>query len=101
MKDLKFCVNALAFSVLLYPALTWAYVALTGGGMHEFWKALGLLLGVRLFFSIVETMSGILQWRLYGMRTAVQECVEVLRTNSFPGREYANDDLGDYRRVSR
>ena len=37
MKDLKFCVNALAFSVLLYPALTWAYVV--GHAKFAFQKA--------------------------------------------------------------
>ena len=96
MKDLKSPAIVLAFSLLPYAALTWAYVALTGGGMHEFWKALGFLLGVRLFFSVIETMGGILQWRFYGMRTTVQEYVELLRANSFPAREYAHDDLRNY-----
>lgn len=70
-----------------YWLVAWGYKALVDGGAREFWSALGLLLAVRLFFAVIETLGSVLAWRLFGKRRAVRKFVEILRMNSFPKRE--------------
>jgi len=42
-----------------------------GGGTKTFWTAIGVFLGARMFFGIIECFGGILVWRLYGRKVAV------------------------------
>jgi hypothetical protein len=87
----------LALSLIPYAAVSWAYAAFVDGGWPDFWKCFGLLSVVRVFFSVIEGMGGILVWRIYGRRVAVAHWLKYFRENKFPPKEYASDDFGNYR----
>jgi len=84
------------FAMVPYVFATWIYSELVNGDTETFIAALGVLLGIRLFFIIIETFSSVLAWRLYGKRFMVQKIMEMFRTNNFPMREYRQDDVGNY-----
>lgn len=96
MNDTKSKIITLGCSFIPYVAVVWGYVELTNGGIREFWSVLGVLFGARLFFSFVETIGSILAWRVHGKSAMIHNCLEILRTNKFPMREYAHDNLGNY-----
>lgn len=85
-----------AFSMVPYLLVSWGYTAFTDGDAKTFWTALGILLGARLFFSLIEAFGHILLWHLYGKGVAVKRAVEFLRANKFPMREYEHDDFANY-----
>jgi hypothetical protein len=62
----------------------------------SFWTALGVLLGVRLIFGIIEMVGGILAWRLHGRDLAVNNFLRVLRENKFPPRHDKREDILAY-----
>lgn len=85
-----------AFAFVPYALVAWGYTELADGNCEMFWTAFGVLLGARLFFSIIESLGGILWWRLYGKKNTVQKVLEMLRVNRFPLREYKHDDISNY-----
>ena len=81
------------FAWVPYVLVSWGYSKLT----HDsFWLALGVLLVIRIFFSIIETLGSVLTWRLYGRAKMVEINLSTLRNNNFPKRQYAHDDFGSY-----
>lgn len=84
------------FTFIPYFIVSWAYMALVDGRAGQFWSAFGVLVAVRLFFSIIETLGSILSWRLYGRKFMVSKFLGFLRVNNFPKREYAHDDFSNY-----
>ena len=93
MNNVKTHVITFAFAMVPYLLVTWGYTELTNGDTKTFWTALGILLGVRVFFSLIETLGSVLSWRLYGKNFMVQKMLEVLRANKFPMREYSHDNI--------
>ena len=83
------------FAAVPYVLVTWGYVKLTDGDANAFWIALGLLLGIRFFFYIIETLGDVLCWRLYQRRIAVDNAITFFRSNGYPQREYQHDDIGN------
>jgi hypothetical protein len=96
MNDAKSRVITWAFSLIPYLLVTWGYTEFTDGGLKEFGIAFCVLFGIRLFFTVIETIGGILAWRLYGRQNTVQRMVTTLRANNFPMRKYFHDDFGNY-----
>lgn len=84
------------FSLVPYLLVSWGYAELTDGNSKTFWTAFGVLVGVRLFFSVIETLGSILSWRLHGKKLMVQKMLEALRSNEFPKRFYSHDDILGY-----
>jgi hypothetical protein len=84
------------FAFVPYLLVAWAYMTLVNGDSSDFWKALGVLVAVRFFFSVIETLGTVISWRLYGKRFMVNKFVEFLRANNFPKRKYAHDDFLNY-----
>lgn len=76
-----------------YLVIAWGFTKITE---VTFWPALGWLLGVRLIFAIVETLGGVLAWRVYGRGKAVDGMLQFLRANKFPKRRWRYDDFMDY-----
>jgi hypothetical protein len=58
--------------------------------------AFGVLLALRVFFGIIETLGGIVHWRLYGKRMVVDKYVDFLRAHGFPKRNSPHDGLLAY-----
>jgi hypothetical protein len=89
--------NAIGFLCSLGPYLivAWAYVKYVDQA-GNFWIALGVLLGVRFFFSVIETLGSALAWRIYGRRHSVRTTVQFLIANKFPMRKYAWDNGENY-----
>src|SRR6266436_4341709 len=96
MTDTKSTIIVMLLAWVPYSAVAWGYKVLTDGTAKTFWYALGTLVGVRLFFSIIEGLGGILTWRVYGKRVAVQGPLAILRANNFPKRRYKEEDFQDY-----
>ena len=80
------------FALAANLIVTWAYTILTSGDIKTFWGVLSALLGVRVF----ETLGGIVKWRLFGKKFAVQKMLEFYMANHFPLRKYSSDSLGDH-----
>jgi len=96
MNDTRSRVILALFALIPYLLVSWAYMAFVDGGASEFWRTFGLLIVVRLFFSVIETLGSILSWRLYGKKFMVNRFLELLRANHFPKRQYAHDDFLNY-----
>ncbi|MDQ3186155.1 MAG: hypothetical protein M3Q16_06805 [Pseudomonadota bacterium] len=84
------------FALIPYIFATWVYSELVNGDTEMFFTALGVLLAVRLFFSISETLGSVLTWRLYGKKLMVQKIVRMFRANHFPMREYKHENISNY-----
>ena len=95
-RDTKLLLVSFVFSSVPYLLVTWAYTAFTNGAAKDFWLALAILLGIRLFFSVIETLGGVLAWRVYGKRTSVQATLQVFRDRNFPKRTFREEDFGEY-----
>jgi hypothetical protein len=96
MTDTKSTIIVMLLAWVPYSAVAWGYMVLTDGTAKTFWYALGTLVAARLFFSIIEGLGGILSWRIYGKRVAVQRSLAILRANNFPKRRYAEEDFQNY-----
>ena len=96
MNSLKPQLVTFGFAMVPYLLVSWGYTKLTDGDTKRFWIALGVLLGVRLFFGLIEILGGVLAWRLYGKKSMVEKALEMFRSNKFPMREYSHDNLGNY-----
>ena len=97
MNDTKSGLIVLSLSIVPYAAVAWIYSSFVGDGSQRgFWVALGALLAVRLFFSVIETFGGLLRWRLYQKRRTIASIVQVLRANKFPLKEYETDSFSMY-----
>lgn len=77
-----------------YALIAWGYTKFDAS--VSFWIALGVLLGVRLMFAIVELLGSVLAWRLHGRTIAVNNALRLFRENQFPPRQYRHDDLSSY-----
>jgi hypothetical protein len=96
MKAMKSAAISLAFSLLPYLTVAWAYTQWVNGDNSQLWPALLVLIGARLFFSIIETLGSVLAWHLYGKRQAVQANLQLLRQGNYPKREYAHETFWNY-----
>lgn len=90
----KFAV--LALSVIPYAAVAWGYEWFVGGGRRDFWMAMGVLIAVSAFISVIEGIGGIIVWRVIGKKRMVDDFVRVFRANEFPAPEVETDDLSNY-----
>jgi hypothetical protein len=96
MNDARSRIIVALFALVPYALVAWAYMALTNGNANDFWRAFGVLFAVRVFFSIIETLGGVLAWHLYSKRVVVGKHVEFLRAHGFPKRKYSHDDFLAY-----
>ena len=88
--------SALIFALLPYVLVAWGYKQLTNGGTEDFWSALGVLFGVRLFFFVIERLGDVLSWRVFRRRTAVNSALTFLKANEYPPRKVGDTDFIDY-----
>src|ERR1043166_3241783 len=72
--------------------LAWAFTAFTNGNSTTFWIAFVALLGIRLFFSLVDTIFNALSFSLYRKKFVVRKIVDDFRRFEFPRRENLNED---------
>lgn len=96
MKDTHANIMIALFSVVPYLLVSWAYMEFANGGTKEFWTAFGVLIAVRLFFSVIETLGSIVSWRIFGKKLMVDKLLRLLRENNFPKREYRHDNFMGY-----
>ena len=90
-------VNAIGFLCSLGPYLlvAWGYVELLNP-QGSFWGAMAVLLGVRLFFSVIEFFGSVVAWRIYGRQHSIRTTLQFLSANKFPMRKYVFDDAPTY-----
>ena len=96
MNDARSQIITALLAFVPYLLVSWGYTTLTNGNAKDFWVALGVLLLVRLFFGIIETLGAVLSWRVYGKKLMVKKHLEFLRTHNFPRRTYAHDNISAY-----
>lgn len=82
-------------SLIPYTIATWVLTKLIGENAN-FWMLFGIMLLVRLGFTIMETLGGTLAWRLFNKKAMVTKIVNFLHSRSFPPRRYAFDDFETY-----
>jgi hypothetical protein len=49
-----------------------------------------------MFFSMIESLGGVLMWRAYGKRLLVDKYVAFMKEKKFPPRFYKDEDCLDY-----
>lgn len=82
-----------AFSWLPYVLVAW----IAAEALEEsFWGALVVLFSARLFFTVIETLGGIVRWRLYGRSKMVESTLATLRSYRFPQRDPLDGDFSNY-----
>lgn len=96
MNDTRSNIIITLFSVIPYLLVSWGYTALVDGAEKQFWGAFGVLIAVRLFFSVIETLGSVLSWHLYSKRLMINKFLGLLRANNYPKRIYQDDDFLDY-----
>lgn len=96
MKDARTNTTIALFSFVPYLLVSWSYMELVDGGLTQFWGAIGALIAIRLFFSVIETLGSIFSWSLYGKKLMIGKFLVLLKTNKFPKREYQHDDFLAY-----
>ena len=84
------------FSVIPYLLVSWGYTVLVDGAEKQFWGVFGVLIAVRLFFSVIETFGGVLSWHLYGKRLMINKFLRLLWENNYPKRTYKDENFLDY-----
>jgi hypothetical protein len=89
-------ISLITASIAFVPYLLLAWAACKLLNDTEFWEALGWLLGLRLFFGVVETIGGILAWRVYGRRVSSGIFAQALREGKFPQRYDIYADADEY-----
>jgi len=82
-------------SFIPYLLVAWVLNKFVGEGSY-FWMIFGIMLLIRLGFSIMEVIGGILAWRLYNKKAMVNRVVDFLKVHNFPPRRCAFDDFDAY-----
>jgi hypothetical protein len=72
--------------------LAWAFTAITNGNSSTFWTAFVTLIGIRLFFTVVDSLFSVLSFTFYRKKFVVQQLVNDFRRFEFPKREDLNED---------
>ncbi len=85
-----------AFTLIPYLLVAWAFNVLSDGDASTFWKALVVLVAVRVIFAFIDMLGGLLRWRLWGGKQLVTYALGWFNTHQFPQRKYADDDMGNY-----
>src|SRR5688572_7936769 len=85
---------ALAFisPLLQNMVLAWGFTAITNGNSSTFWTAFFVLIGIRLFFAVADSILSALSFMLYRKKFVVQHLVNDFRRFEFPKRENLNED---------
>jgi len=96
MNESKASLIGFGFAMVPHLAVAWGYVYFIDGGQPTFWLALGILIAVRLFFSIMEAVGSDLAWRFFARQKMVAYLLGIFRANAFPAKKYADDDFGNY-----
>lgn len=78
--------------LLLNAVLAWAFTAFTNGNSSTFWTTFFVLIGIRLFFALVDSIFSVLSFKLYRKKFVVQQLVNDFRRFEFPKREDLNED---------
>ena len=89
-------ISLITASIAFIPYLLLAWAASKLLSDTGFWQALGWLLGLRLFFGVVEMIGGILAWRVYGRRVSSAIFAQALREGKFPQRYDIYADADEY-----
>lgn len=86
MLDTKTWAIRLVFSLVLYVAAAWGWKALTDGDAAVFWTALAWLVGIRLWFALVEAIGGWIAWLMNPRGSAAKDIAAHPRENQIPPR---------------
>lgn len=92
MNDGLFLLLGIISSLLPNLVLAWIYKALTDGNWKSFCIAFAALIGIRLFFWVVDTTFRIVTWKLYRKRFVVQKILDDFRRFNFPMRQDPKED---------
>ena len=84
-----------AFTLVPYLLVAWGFTALTDGEASTFWKALLVLFVLRTCFALIDTLGGVLRWRLWGRKVLVAHALNWFTSRQFPQRKYADDNMGN------
>jgi hypothetical protein len=96
MSTMKHDLIISAFTLLPYLLVAWIFAVMTDGKTSTFWKALLILILLRTFFAVIDTLGKVLRWRLWGRKLLVAHALNWLTSRQFPQRKYADDNMGNY-----
>lgn len=96
MNDTRSRIIITLFSVIPYLLVSWGYTLIVDGAEKQFWSVFGLLVAVRFFFSVIETLGGTLSWHFYSKRIMANKFLRLLYENKYPKRTYKDEDFLDY-----
>jgi len=83
-------------SSVFYAGIAWGITKLIDGGRAKFFWTLGILVGLRAAYSLLEFIIGIIVWRIYCRSRSVANFVAIMRNGNLPKRVYCTDQISDY-----
>src|SRR5688572_28798645 len=98
MSPMKHDLIISVFTLIPYLLVAWSFAVMTDGDgeTSTFWKALLVLILLRTFFAVIDTLGEVLRWRLWGRKLFVAHALNWLTSRQFPQRKYADDNMGNY-----
>src|SRR5438067_3558551 len=96
MNNGVFSVLLFFFWVLPYPLISWGYTRFTDGDWKTFWTCFAVVVGVRIFFALIEGLGNLLSWALFRKQFVVQKIVQDFKRFNFPKREDQDEDWLSY-----
>ncbi len=88
-------ISLLVYSVF-YAGIAWALTSILDGGWATFFWTIGILIGIRCAYALIELIVGIIVWRIYQRKIAIANNVEWMRYHELPMRAYSTDDARKY-----
>jgi hypothetical protein len=79
-----------------YLLLAGVYTFVTNGHQRDFEVALGVLLGGRALFGVVDTVTSAIAWRLYARKRTTESMLKLFKDAGMPTREPADESLSMY-----
>ena len=95
-KQMKTAAVITLVSSIFYGGISWGITKLIDGGRKEFYWIVGILVGARAAYGLLEFIISIIVWRVYLRRITVANFVAIMRENKLPKRVYCTDSVSSY-----
>jgi hypothetical protein len=95
-KNVQQYIGLVLTSLAPYLIVSYGLSKIDDGHFISFWGAVGLLVGLRLFFGLIEWLGGMIQWRLLGKKVLIEWYLDYFRSHGFPECEHNDYNVLSY-----
>jgi hypothetical protein len=83
-------------ALIPYLALAALYQWLVDGKNKDLWVAAGVLIGGRILYAVIDSITASVAWRLYARKRTSDKMRKVFEVAGMPMRRYSNETLSLY-----